>query len=122
MDVIPKMLNRRSFLGYGSALLTLPMFGLGALQLSSCSRNELSTARAEPTDKNGPDVSWKIVMVTDNEPGEPLIISGVMYGPDGRTCMEAVNLWVYHTDATGHYSPLSTSGGDNRNTRLHGLM
>jgi protocatechuate 3,4-dioxygenase beta subunit len=42
--------------------------------------------------------------------------------PDAHTPLEGVNLWVYHTDATGHYSKLSESGGDNRNTRLHGLM
>jgi protocatechuate 3,4-dioxygenase beta subunit len=33
--------------------------------------------------------------------------------------LEGINLYVYQTDATGRYS---TTGGNNRNTRLHGLM
>ncbi len=62
------------------------------------------------------------MMVSDKEPGDPLVISGTIYAVDGRTPIEGASLWVYHTDATGHYSPLSFSGGNNRNTRLHGLM
>jgi protocatechuate 3,4-dioxygenase beta subunit len=44
------------------------------------------------------------------------------FPPEGRTPLEGISLWVYHTDATGHYSKLSDIGGDARNTRLHGLM
>jgi protocatechuate 3,4-dioxygenase beta subunit len=33
-----------------------------------------------------------------------------------------MTLWVYHTDATGRYSPTTENSGDNRNTRLHGQM
>ena len=48
-----------------------------------------------------------------------MIVSGTIYSPDGRAPLEGINLFVYHTDATGRYS---TTGGDNRNTRIHGLM
>ena len=115
-------LNRRSFLRHGSALLALPVLGLSALQLSSCTKNGLSITGTGLTDKSRPDVAWKLVMASEKEPGEPLVISGIIYTPDGRTPLEGINLWVYHTDATGHYSSLSASGGDNRNTRLHGRM
>jgi protocatechuate 3,4-dioxygenase beta subunit len=47
-------------------------------------------------------------------------VSGTIYSPDGLKPLEGVNLYVYQTDATGVYS---TSGsGNNRNTRIHGLM
>jgi protocatechuate 3,4-dioxygenase beta subunit len=61
-------------------------------------------------------------MVPAREPGEPLIVSGTIYAPDGRTPIEGIKLWVYHTDATGHYSEQTDTTGDNRSTRLHGVM
>jgi len=61
----------------------------------------------------------KVKIVSDQEPGEPLIVSGTIYSPDGKQPLPGINLYVYQTDATGWYS---TSGGDNRNTRIHGAM
>ena len=58
--------------------------------------------------------------MSDHEPGEPLIVSGTVYGPDGRTPFKDATLWVYQTDATGRYS--TTGGADNRFTRIHGVM
>jgi protocatechuate 3,4-dioxygenase, beta subunit len=112
--------TRRSFLRNASVALTLPMIGLGALGLTGCAKDNMLIA--QPTVNKNSLGSWKTVIVSDKEPGDPLIITGTIYSPDGRTPMEGARLWVYHTDATGHYSPLSESGGDNRNTRLHGVM
>lgn len=50
-----------------------------------------------------------------------MIISGTIYAPDGRTPLEGIDLFVYQTDASGVYST-SGNGGDNRNTRIHGLV
>jgi protocatechuate 3,4-dioxygenase, beta subunit len=115
-------LNRRRFLQRASvAAFALPMVGIGSLELTGCVSDKLF-AHARVDGKHYSAISWKTVIVSNEEPGDPLIISGTIYAPDGRTPMEGINLWVYHTDATGNYSPLSQSGGDNRNTRLHGLM
>ena len=38
------------------------------------------------------------------EPGEPMIISGTIYKPDGKTPALGVILYVYHTDSKGIYS------------------
>jgi protocatechuate 3,4-dioxygenase beta subunit len=96
------------------------MIGFGALGLTGCAKENMLFAR--PTSNRNSLGSWKTVIVSDKEPGDPLIITGTIYSPDGHTPVEGATLWVYHTDATGHYSPLSESGGDNRNTRLHGVM
>jgi len=112
--------TRRSFLRKTSVALTLPVIGLGALGLTGCDKDNVLFAR--PTVNKNSLGAWKTVIVSDKEPGDPLIITGTIYSPDGHTPMEGATLWVYHTDATGHYSPLSQSGGNNRNTRLHGVM
>lgn len=112
------LLERRTFLTQASLLmLTLPALELGVAGLAGCStKSQLTRAAAEDDRPKG---SWKIVTVSEKEPGEPLIVSGTIYAPDGRTPMPSANLFVYQTDATGVYS---TTGGDNRNTRIHGLM
>ncbi|MBA2704319.1 MAG: protocatechuate 3,4-dioxygenase [Blastocatellia bacterium] len=112
--------TRRSFTRHASLFaMALPSLQLGLLSMWGC-RGQ-SQVRAA-LDTNSLDVPSKIATVSNNEPGEPLIISGTIYAPDGRTPLPGMNLWVYQTDATGHYSKLSESGGDNRNTRIHGLL
>jgi protocatechuate 3,4-dioxygenase beta subunit len=111
-------LDRRNFLQLATkAAIVLPVAGLAVFELSGCGR---SVAHPSPENKSskGP---WKISIASTTEPGEPLIISGTIYAPDGRTPAEGISLWVYHTDASGHYTPLG-DGVDGRYTRLHGLM
>jgi protocatechuate 3,4-dioxygenase beta subunit len=113
-----KSLNRRSFIHYASAAFVLPVVGVGALELIGCSPSEsfyLETGSGGAG--TGP---WRITIAPDKEPGEPLIVSGTIYAPDGRTPMKGISLYVYQTDATGRYS--AGGNGDNRNTRLHGQM
>jgi protocatechuate 3,4-dioxygenase beta subunit len=104
------ILDRRSFLRRASSTaLTLPLIGLSVVELTSCAR----------ATGNSGGASWRVSICPDNEPGEPLIVSGTIYAPDGRTPVEGINLSVYQTDATGVYT---TKGGDNHNTRIHGSM
>jgi protocatechuate 3,4-dioxygenase beta subunit len=106
-------LNRRSFLKHASVFtLALPMFGI-----SGCNQAR-SLSRSQPAEESG-NVTWKTAIVGESERGEALIISGTIFAPDGRTPLEGMTLFVYQTDAAGVYT---TSGGDNRNTRIHGVM
>lgn len=45
------------------------------------------------------------VLTPVGEPGEAMEISGTIYEKDGKTPAPNVVMFVYHTDATGHYCP-----------------
>jgi protocatechuate 3,4-dioxygenase beta subunit len=51
------------------------------------------------------NIAASITLAQQGEPGEPMEISGTVYERDGRTPAAGVVLFVYHTDATGHYDP-----------------
>lgn len=86
--------------------------------ITALSLSILATPQA-PTvaEKNAPS---KLTITTKEEPGEQLTVSGIVYGSDGKTPLANASVYVYHTDAKGHY----TSGpkDDNRNPRLRGYM
>lgn len=104
------LVNRRTFVGaMTGAMIFLPVLGL----------NIIACNPAAVADRVESTPSGNVKIVSETEPGEPLIISGTIYSPDGTRPMEGINLYVYQTDATGVYT---TSGGDNRNTRIHGSM
>jgi len=106
--------SRRGFLKQVSSVAVL-LPTIAAPTFWGCNREN---ALAADDNKN---LSWKTTIVTDKEPGDPLTISGTIYGLDGKTQVEGALLWVYQTDATGIYSPPSGSR-DNRLTRIHGQM
>ena len=116
-----QILHRRSFLKHASVfVMALPLAELGTLSLFGCNRQARS-AEQKPAAPRVENVPAKVTIVSDKEPGEPLIISGTIYSPDGKKPLEGITLYVYQTDATGVYSTSGT-GGDNRNTRIHGVM
>lgn len=63
-------------------------------------------------------LSWKTKLAPDDEPGEPLIISGTIYKRDGKTPARDVILYVYQTDNKGLYSP----GPQQTQARRHGHL
>jgi len=65
------------------------------------------------------DAPSKAVIAAKEEPGERLIVTGQVFGPDGKTPLAGASVYVYHTDAKGLYTPETN---DNRNPRLRGYM
>ncbi len=63
-------------------------------------------------------LTWRTQIVTNREPGEPLIVSGQVVAPDASTPAAGVTVYAYNTDAQGYY-------GENRTEyppRLYGWM
>ncbi|HUO85883.1 MAG TPA: hypothetical protein VM617_00715 [Thermoanaerobaculia bacterium] len=52
----------------------------------------------------GEDAPSSIVLAPPEEPGEPLVVRGRVFAPDGETPVPGVVVYVYQTDAEGHYS------------------
>jgi len=65
------------------------------------------------------DLSWQTTIPPDNEPGEPLIIEGRVFQPNGRTPAEDVLIYVYHTNSEGIYPK---RGNETGNGRRHGYL
>ena len=53
-----------------------------------------------------------------DEPGKKLRISGTVYQEDGKTPAPGITLFLYQTDATGHYN----TKDDPFNPRIHGWV
>jgi len=54
------------------------------------------------------------------EPGQRLEVRGVVFAADGRTPVARASIYVYQTDARGHYRPDDAMG--NRDPRLMALL
>lgn len=61
---------------------------------------------------------WTDTLPDFNEPGPKMLISGVIYGADGRPAPGVV-LYVYHTDQKGQYSK---KGGEKGWAKRHGFI
>ena len=106
-DGCPRRGHGRSGLAVATAiLLTLAMPGwTGARTPLHCRGQEAP----------GP----RVTLVSDAEPGEPLVVNGVALAPDGETPLEGATIYVFHTDDAGYYS---AGGMDEEHPRLCGVM
>ncbi len=77
---------------------------------------QMETASANAQDHGS---SWRIVLTSEKEPGEPMIVTGTVYASDGKTPVPGVEVHVYHTDAEGYYRKGNNSP---ENPRLKGTM
>jgi protocatechuate 3,4-dioxygenase beta subunit len=66
--------------------------------------------------KTSTTVSWQATIAPATEPGERMVISGTVYDAGGVTPAPEITIFVYQTDAQGHYN----SPDDSLNPRLYG--
>jgi len=64
------------------------------------------------------DTTWTATIVPAGEPGDPLIVSGRVFAPDGAHPVAGVIVYAYNTDKDGYYSPDGKVG----HPRLKGYM
>jgi protocatechuate 3,4-dioxygenase beta subunit len=65
------------------------------------------------------ELSWETRIEGPDEPGEPLVISGTVFQPDGETPAPNVVLYLYHTNNEGVYPK---RGDEKGNARRHGYL
>ena len=65
------------------------------------------------------DVSWRTVIPPKGEPGEKLIISGIVFYPDGTTPAKGIIVYVHHTNIEGVYPK---KGNEKGNDKYHGYL
>ena len=121
-----QFIGRRQFFKRASlSLAAVPALGVGLGGLLSCSSDGASASRASasgsPSEPDPKSLSWRTKVVSDAEPGEPLVVEGRIFDADGKTPLEGVVLYFYHTDARGIYSDADGSGGP-PNPRLKGWL
>ncbi|MEE8137802.1 MAG: hypothetical protein V3T81_02860 [Thermoanaerobaculia bacterium] len=63
--------------------------------------------------------SWQREIAGADEPGERVVVEGRVLDGDGMTPLAGITVFVFHTDARGHYSG---EGMDESNARLCGLV
>ena len=64
-------------------------------------------------------LSWIDTLPDFNDAGPKMVISGIVYKPDGKTPAKDVVLYVYHTDQTGIYP---TKGNEKGWAKRHGYI
>lgn len=102
--------NRREFLYMGT------IFGLASL--AGATLRAPSGVAQNPPPPEPPDTLWTATIVPAGEPGDPLVISGRVFAPDGEHTVPGVVVYAYNTDKNGLYSPDGKVG----HPRLKGYM
>lgn len=65
-------------------------------------------------------LSWRARLAPEDEPGEPMVVQGVVRDPNGDPA-PGIIIYAYHTDATGEYPPAEEySGWARRHGELRG--
>lgn len=65
------------------------------------------------------NLSWSTRIPPAGEPGDPLVLTGVVYQKDGRTPAPGVVVYAYHTNTGGVYP---TRGDEQGWARRHGYL
>lgn len=123
--------SRRQFVKSLSLVAIVPALPLGLLNFDGCSNAAQRSPQKNPSypstlSGGAPcgsciapaQLSWKTLITSKDEPGEPLDISGTIYQSDGIIPAAGFVLFVYHTDATGYYN----KDDDASHPRLRGWM
>ena len=111
-------MSRRRFLQTGAGIAGLALTGTvrGVAQSpDGWVRPGGLVPRGEWWAGGGPrEAAHSSTLVLPDEPGERLVLSGTVFGADGRTPMPGVTVYVYQTDIHGRYNPEAKYGVPHR--------
>lgn len=129
--------SRRSFIQKVSmTAFAFPLIPLGISTLIGCAKSsdgkitsEIDSIKANAITspdcnwcgaKDAPEnVSWRTVIANTDDEGEPLIITGTVFKPDGKSPAPNILIYAYHTNAKGYYGTLKD---EHRHGRFRGWM
>ena len=95
---------------------TLFFYLMLILSLKIQAQNECSWCGTFETPKN---TTWETIICSNEEPGQRIIITGVVYKDDGKTPAPNVKIYVYHTNIKGLYPK---RGNETGNGKYHGYL
>ncbi|MGH7494236.1 MAG: hypothetical protein ACREOO_17840 [bacterium] len=104
----------RATSGFGACLFFSCAFMLSLAVSSDRHAGALPQMNETPADS-----SWRAVLNSKEEPGEPMVVTGTVYAVDGKTPVSGIAVYVYHTDAEGYYRK---GNNNSSNPRLKGTM
>ena len=107
---IPPMKRRQFLKTLSVAFGSTPALYLAARSEFAFAAPPQNKTPQQVLDEGPADASWKTMMTSPDEPGEPIIVRGTIFGADGKTPLEGARLYVYHTDARGYYNAKHSFG------------
>lgn len=102
--------TRREFLQRGAVLTAVSIVGSFPIPAARAAQG--------PPPPESAGTTWMANIVPAGEPGDPLIVSGRVFAPDGTHTVGGVIVYAYNTDKDGYYSPDGKVG----HPRLKGYM
>ena len=99
------------------------MTGFQIFVAALCAAIFARTAHAERVPTTNPTgLSSRAVIAPPDEPGERMRISGSVFARDGKTPVEGVVIYVYHTNSRGRYDMRHGDAPDTPQFRLQAWM
>lgn len=131
MNQIKQIENRRNFLKRaGLAVVAFPLL-LGCKSDTLAQKAESPLSLIKKNANTSPavnwcgaidapdDVSWKTALAKKSDRDQPMIISGTIFQPDGKTPAPNILIYFYHTDSEGFYG---RGGGEVRHGHFRGWL
>lgn len=117
-------MSRRTILKmlFGAAIISIaPACRAGGRVQSGVARADLYPCEGCEAvhERNTADLDWRSAVARPQEPGERLVLSGVVYETDGRTPASGVVIYAHHTNVDGLYA---NGSSETEWSRRHGRL
>ena len=87
--------------GFVKTLFTATVLGLA---YPTVLRSQIDPMHPPPPPPARADTTSMVKIVSDEEPGDRLTVSGTVFAPDGRHVVSGLFVYAYNTDVRGYYA------------------